>query len=55
MAPSTSSCTIRGYATAELGGSLLLAGFALVLPVVALVTIVVLVVWALQRRRRRAV
>ena len=43
------------YATAELGGSLLLAGFALVLPAIALLAIVVLAVWALKRRRRRGV
>jgi hypothetical protein len=43
------------YATAELGGSVLLAILALALPVVALVAIVVLVAWALKRRRRRAV
>jgi hypothetical protein len=43
------------YATAELGGSVLLAALALLVPVVALVAIVVLVAWALKRRRRRPV
>jgi hypothetical protein len=43
------------YATAELGGSVLLAILALALPIVALVAVVVLVAWALKRRRRRAV
>jgi Domain of unknown function (DUF4126) len=43
------------YATAELGGSLLFAALALLLPVFALIAIVVLVAWALKRRRRRPV
>jgi hypothetical protein len=43
------------YATAELGGSVLLAALALLVPVIALVAIVVLVAWALKRRRRRPV
>jgi hypothetical protein len=43
------------YATAELGGSLLLAALALLVPVVALVAIVALIVWALKRRRRQQV
>lgn len=42
------------YSTAELGGSLLLSGLALLAPVVALVAIVAFVAWALRRRRRRA-
>jgi hypothetical protein len=43
------------YATAELGGSLLFAALALLVPVAALVAIVALVAWALKRRRRRPV
>ncbi len=43
------------YATAELGGSLLLAALALLVPVVALVAIVALIAWSLKRRRRRPV
>jgi hypothetical protein len=43
------------YGTAELGGSLLFAALALLVPVVALVAIIVLVAWALKRRRRRPV
>jgi hypothetical protein len=43
------------YSTAELGGSLLFAMLALLLPVLALIAIVVLVAWALKRRRRRPV
>lgn len=43
------------YATAELGGSLLVAALALLLPLLALVAIAVLVAWALKRRRRRPV
>jgi hypothetical protein len=43
------------YSTAELGGSLLFAALALLLPVLALIAIVVLVAWALKRRRRRPV
>jgi len=41
------------YSTAELGGSLLLAALALLVPVAALVAIVALIAWALKRRRRR--
>jgi hypothetical protein len=43
------------YSTAELGGSLLLATLAILLPVVAVIALVVLVAWALKRRRRRPV
>jgi hypothetical protein len=40
------------YSTAELGGSVLLSGLAILLPIVALLAIVAFVVWALRRRRR---
>jgi len=40
------------YSTAELGGSLLLSGLAILLPFVALLAIVAIVAWALRRRRR---
>lgn len=42
------------YSTAELGGSLLLSGLAILLPLVALLAIVAFVAWALRRRRRPA-
>ncbi len=42
------------YSTAELGGSLLLSGLAILLPFVALLAVVAFVVWALRRRRRPA-
>ncbi len=43
------------YSTAELGGSVLLASLALLLPIVAVVAISAIVAWLLQRRRRRPV
>src|SRR5688572_5263032 len=43
------------YATAELGGSVLIAALALLVPLIALVALVVLFAWALKRRRRRPV
>ncbi len=43
------------YSTAELGGSVLFAALALLVPVIALVAIVALIIWALKRRRRRPV
>ena len=43
------------YSTAELGGSLLFAALALLVPVIALIATIVLVAWALKRRRRRPV
>jgi Domain of unknown function (DUF4126) len=42
------------YATAELGGSVLLASLAILLPVIGLLAIVAFIVWALRRRRRPA-
>ncbi len=42
------------YSTAELGGSLLLSGLAILLPFVALLAVVAFVAWALRRRRRPA-
>ena len=42
------------YSTAELGGSLLLSGLAILVPLVALLAVVAFVAWALRRRRRRA-
>ncbi len=42
------------YATAELGGSLLLACLAILAPVAALLAIVAFIAWALRRRRRPA-
>lgn len=42
------------YSTAELGGSLLLSGLAILLPVAALLAIVAFIIWALRRRRRHA-
>lgn len=42
------------YSTAELGGSILLSGLAILVPLVALIAIAALVVWALRRRRRQA-
>jgi hypothetical protein len=44
-----------GATSGGLGGSLLFAALALLLPVLALIAIVVLVAWALKRRRRRPV
>ena len=41
------------YSTAELGGSVLIAALALLVPVIALVALIVLFTWALKRRRRR--
>jgi len=43
------------YSTAELGGSVLLASLALLLPLIAVVAVIAIVVWLLQRRRRRPV
>jgi hypothetical protein len=43
------------YSTAELGGSVLLASLAFLLPLVAVVAVVAIVAWLLQRRRRRPV
>lgn len=43
------------YSTAELGGSVLLASLALLLPFIAVVAVFAIVVWLLQRRRRRPV
>jgi hypothetical protein len=42
------------YSTAELGGSLLLSGLAILVPFVALLAVVAFALWALRRRRRRA-
>ena len=42
------------YATAELGGSLLLSGLAILLPIAALLAIAAFIAWALRRRRRHA-
>ena len=41
------------YSTAELGGSILLAGLAFLLPLIALLTVIAIVAWLLYRRRRR--
>jgi hypothetical protein len=43
------------YSTAELGGSVLLAGLAFLLPLIAVVAVAAIVAWLLQRRRRRSV
>jgi Domain of unknown function (DUF4126) len=43
------------YATAELGGSVLLSAVAFVLPLLAVIAVIALAVWAVQRRRRRRV
>jgi hypothetical protein len=40
------------YSTAELGGSVLLSGLAILLPIVALFAIAAFIVWALRCRRR---
>lgn len=40
------------YSTAELGGSVLFAALAIVLPILALVAIAAFVAWALRRRRQ---
>jgi hypothetical protein len=41
------------YSTAELGGSILLAAVAILLPLLALAAIVAFIAWALRRRRRQ--
>jgi hypothetical protein len=43
------------YSTAELGGSVLIASLALILPIVAVLAVAAIVAWLLQRRRRRPV
>lgn len=43
------------YSTAELGGSVLLASLAFLLPLLAVIAVAVIVVWLLQRRRRHRV
>jgi hypothetical protein len=43
------------YSTAELGGSVLIASLALILPIIAVLAVAAIVVWLLQRRRRRPV
>ena len=43
------------YSTAELGGSVLLASLAFLLPLIAVVAVAAIVAWLLQRRRRRPV
>jgi hypothetical protein len=42
-----------GYSTAELAGSVALAALGVLLPVIALVALLVLGIWALRRWRRR--
>lgn len=43
------------YSTAELAGSVAISGLAFVLPVIVVLLLLVLGVWALQRRNRRRV
>lgn len=43
------------YSTAELAGSVLISSLAFILPVIALILLIALGAWLLQRRRRRQV
>ena len=43
------------YATGELAGSLMLSSFALLLPVAAIIALIAIIAFAVQRRRRRPV
>jgi hypothetical protein len=43
------------YSTAELAGSVLIAGLAFILPFLVVILLIALAAWVLQRRRRRRV
>ena len=43
------------YSTVELAGSVLISGLAVILPVIALILLIALAAFVLQRRRRRRV
>jgi len=43
------------YSTAELAGSVLIAGLAFILPLIVVILLIAIAAWVLQRRRRRRV